>query len=208
MLVSVFLFGKVYARNSDRCLLSLPENHLIKNDSFSIMRFMETLDRYDLAILSELQHDGRLSNAELATRVGLSAAPCWRRVKALEDSGFITGYRAEINRQKIGLGVLAFVRLDANRNSGDVLHELEEAIRRIPEVISCHYISGTGTFELQVVSRDLNTFSQFSRDVLINLPNVKDLHTSFSLGEVKASSALPLSQLQAPPTGATMKGRP
>jgi Lrp/AsnC family leucine-responsive transcriptional regulator len=89
-----------------------------------------------------------------------------------------------------------------------VLHELEEAIRRIPEVISCHYISGTGTFELQVVSRDLNSFSQFAREVLINLPNVKDLHTSFSLGEVKASSALPLSQLQAPPTGATMKGRP
>ena len=154
------------------------------------MRFMETLDRYDLAILSELQNDGRLSNAELATRVGLSAAPCWRRVKALEDSGFITGYRAEINRQKIGLGVLAFVRLDANRNSGDVLHELEEAIRRIPEVISCHYISGTGTFELQVVSRDLNSFSQFAREVLINLPNVKDLHTSFSLGEVKSAGSV------------------
>ena len=72
--------------------------------------------------------------------------------------------------------------------------QLEEAIRAIPEVISCHYISGTGTFELQVVSRDLNTFSQFAREVLINLPNVKDLHTSFSLGEVKASSALPLGQ--------------
>jgi Lrp/AsnC family leucine-responsive transcriptional regulator len=70
------------------------------------------------------------------------------------------------------------------------LRQLEEAIRAIPEVISCHYISGTGTFELQVVSRDLNTFSQFAREVLINLPNVKDLHTSFSLGEVKASSAL------------------
>jgi DNA-binding Lrp family transcriptional regulator len=69
---------------------------------------------------------------------------------------------------------------------------LEEAIRNIPEVISCHYISGAGTFELQVVSKDLNTFSQFARDVLLNLPNVKDLHTSFSLGEVKASGALPL----------------
>jgi DNA-binding Lrp family transcriptional regulator len=157
---------------------------------------METLDKFDLAILNELQTDGRLSNAELASRVGLSAAPCWRRVRALEESGFIKGYRAEIDRHKIGLGVLAFVRLDADRNAGDVLRGLEEAIRALPEVVSCHYISGTGTFELQVVSRDLNSFSQFARDVLINLPNVKDLHTSFSLGEVKASSALPLGHLQ------------
>jgi len=158
---------------------------------------METLDKFDLAILDELQARGRLSNAELAQRVGLSAAPCWRRVKYLEDAGFITGYRAEINRQKIGLGVLAFVRLDADRNSGDVLHALEDAIRTIPEVVSCHYISGTGTFELQVVSRDLHSFSQFAREVLINLPNVKDLHTSFSLGEVKAGGALPLAHLRA-----------
>ena len=157
---------------------------------------LETLDQFDIAILHELQNDGRLTNAELAQRVGLSAAPCWRRVKALEESGFICGYRAEINRHKIGLGVLAFVRLDADRNSGDVLHTLEEAIRTIPEVVSCHYISGTGTFELQVVSRDLNTFSQFARDVLINLPNVKDVHTSFSLGEIKSSSALPLGHLR------------
>jgi Lrp/AsnC family transcriptional regulator, leucine-responsive regulatory protein len=153
---------------------------------------METLDKFDLAILNELQQDGRLTNAELASRVGLSAAPCWRRVRALETSGFIRGYRAEIDRHKIGLDVLAFVRLDAAQNSGELLHKLEEAIRRLPEVTSCHYISGTGTFELQVVSRDLNSFSQFARDVLINLPNVKDLHTSFSLGEVKAAGALPL----------------
>ncbi|MDP2742476.1 MAG: Lrp/AsnC family transcriptional regulator, partial [Hydrogenophaga sp.] len=81
---------------------------------------METLDKFDIAILQELQSDGRLTNAELAQRVGLSAAPCWRRVRALEEAGFITGYRAELNREKIGLGVLAFVRLDAQRNSGDV----------------------------------------------------------------------------------------
>jgi DNA-binding Lrp family transcriptional regulator len=157
---------------------------------------METLDKFDLSILNELQADGRLTNAELAQRVGLSAAPCWRRVKALEEAGFIKGYRAEIDRRKIGLGVLAFVRLDAARNSGDVTRELEDAIRKIPEVVSCHYISGAGTFELQVVSRDLDSFSQFARTVLINLPNVKDLHTSFSLGEVKDSSALPLGHLK------------
>ena len=160
-----------------------------------ISPILETLDKFDIAILRELQADGRLTNTELSTRVGLSAAPCWRRVRALEEGGYIKGYRAEIDRHKIGLGVLAFVRLDADRNNGDVTRQLEEAIRAIPEVIACHYISGTGTFELQVVSRDLNSFSQFAREVLINLPNVKDLHTSFSLGEVKASSALPLGQL-------------
>lgn len=159
------------------------------------------LDKFDLAILRELQQDGRLSNAELAARVGLSAAPCWRRVRALEEAGFITGYRAILDRQKIGLGVLAFVRLDAERNSGNVTRELEEAIRAIPEIIACHYISGTGTFELQVVSQDLASFSAFARDVLLNLPNVKDVHTSFSLGEVKAGGALPLDGANRPPKG-------
>ena len=153
---------------------------------------METLDKFDWLILNELQRDGRLSNAELASRVGLSAAPCWRRVRALEAAGYIQGYRAVIDRHKVGLDVLAFVRLDAERNRGDITRELEEAIRKIPEVIACHYISGTGTFELEVVARDLNAFSTFAREVLINLPNVKDLHTSFSLGEVKADGALPL----------------
>ena len=156
---------------------------------------MNNLDKFDIAILGELQREARLTNAELAHRVGLSAAPCWRRVRALEEAGFIVGYRADLDRRKIGLGVLAFVRLDADRNTGGVTRAMEEAIRKIPEVIACHYISGTGTFELQVVARDLDAFSQFARDVLLHLPNVKDMHTSFSLGEVKAAGALPLSHL-------------
>jgi Lrp/AsnC family leucine-responsive transcriptional regulator len=156
---------------------------------------MDKLDRYDVQILNELQADARLTNAELAQRVGLSAAPCWRRVRALEEAGYIKGYHAEIDRHKIGLGVLAFVRLDAQRNVGELTREMEEAIKKIPEIVSCHYISGAGTFELQVISRDLDTFSQFARQVLINLPNVKDIHTSFSLGEVKASSSWPLAHL-------------
>lgn len=161
---------------------------------------METLDKFDVAILHELQANGRLTNAELAHRVGLSAAPCWRRVRALEQSGYITGYRAELDRHKIGLGVLAFVRLDAERNSGDATRKLEAAIQKLPEVIACHYISGTGTFELQVVARDLDSFSRFALQSLINLPNVKDMHTSFSLGEVKARSALPLGHLAGIPS--------
>lgn len=156
---------------------------------------MTKLDRYDLQILAELQADARLTNAELAQRVGLSAAPCWRRVRALEEAGYIKGYHAEIDRHKIGLGVLAFVRVDADKNTGERTREMEEAIRRIPEIVSCHYISGAGTFELQVVSPDLEAFSQLARKVLINLPNVKDLHTSFSLGEVKAGASWPLGHL-------------
>jgi Lrp/AsnC family transcriptional regulator, leucine-responsive regulatory protein len=158
---------------------------------------MGTLDKFDVQILDQLQADARLTNAELAQRVGLSAAPCWRRVRALEEAGYIKGYHAEIDRHRIGLGVLAFVRLDADRNTGERTKEMEEAIRKIPEIVSCHYISGAGTFELQVVTRDLDTFAQFARQVLINLPNVKDLHTSFSLGEVKSSSSLPLGHLKA-----------
>ncbi|MEO7548640.1 MAG: Lrp/AsnC family transcriptional regulator, partial [Ramlibacter sp.] len=156
---------------------------------------METLDKFDVLILNELQADARLTNAELAQRVGLSAAPCWRRVRALEESGFIKGYHAEIDRHKIGLGVLAFVRLDAERNTKDGTKLLEDAIRELPEVVACHYISGTGTFELQVVAQDLDGFSRFALSCLMNLPNVKDIHTSFSLGEVKANSALPLGHL-------------
>jgi DNA-binding Lrp family transcriptional regulator len=135
-------------------------------------------------------------------RAGPARGPVGRALLAprarLEEAGYIKGYRAEIDRHKIGLGVLAFVRLDAERN-GDATRRLEEALQQLPEVISCHYISGTGTFELQVVAQDLDSFSRFALKSLINLPNVKDLHTSFSLGEVKASSALPLAHLKPAP---------
>jgi len=153
-------------------------------------------DRYDIALLDELQRDARQSNADLAARIGLSPAPTWRRVRRLEELGVITGYRAEIDRRKIGLGVLAFVRVDAERNNADATRALEEAIRGLPEVISCHYISGAGTFELQVLVTDLDAYSRWTMDTLFRLPNVKDLHTSFSLGEVKAGAALTLAHLR------------
>jgi DNA-binding Lrp family transcriptional regulator len=155
------------------------------------------LDRYDIAILVELQRDARLSNAELAARIGLSAAPTWRRVKRLEQQRVIVGYRAELDRRRIGLGVLAFVRVDAERNNAAATRALEEAIRALPEVVACHYISGAGTFELHVMATDLDAYSRWSLDTLFKLPNVKDVHTSFSLGEVKQGAALPLSHLQA-----------
>lgn len=156
-----------------------------------------TLDRYDVAILRELQADARLTNTELAARIGLSAAPTWRRVRWLEEQGYITGYRAEIDRRRIGLGVLAFVRLDAERNNAAATAALEAGIRALPEVIACHYISGAGTFELHVMCTDLDAYARWSMDTLFKLPNVKDIHTSFSLGEVKAGAALPLGHLAA-----------
>ena len=156
------------------------------------------LDRYDLALLRELQADARLSNAELAQRIGLSPAPTWRRVRRLEEQGYITGYRAEIDRRKVGLGVLAFVRVDAERNNAAATQVLEEAIRALPEVVACHYISGAGTFELHVVATDLDAYSRWAMETLFKLPNVKDMHTSFSLGEVKAGGVLPLNHLHSP----------
>jgi Lrp/AsnC family transcriptional regulator, leucine-responsive regulatory protein len=154
------------------------------------------LDKFDIHILAQLQADGRLTNAELANRVGLSPAPCWRRVRRLETEGYINGYHAAINRHKVGLGVIAFVRIYADRNTGEVTRELKEHLIQMPEVMSCHHISGEGSFEITVMATDLEAYSRFAMERLINLPHVKDLHTSFSLGEVKASHELPLGHLK------------
>jgi Lrp/AsnC family transcriptional regulator, leucine-responsive regulatory protein len=160
---------------------------------------LDGLDKFDIHILRELQADGRLTNAELANRVGLSPAPCWRRVRRLEAEGYITGYHAAINRHKVGLGVIAFVRLYADRNTGEVTRELKEQLVKLPEVLDVHHISGEGSFEITVIATDLEAYSRFAMETLINLPHVKDLHTSFSLGEVKNSHALPLSHLGVTP---------
>jgi Lrp/AsnC family transcriptional regulator, leucine-responsive regulatory protein len=153
------------------------------------------LDRFDIRILRELQSDGRLTNAELSERIGLSPAPCWRRVKRLESEGYISGYHAQLNRHKLGLGVIAFVRLYADVNTGAVTRELRQSLVKLPEVMDVHHISGEGSFEITVLATDLESYSRFAMETLINLPHVKDLHTSFSLGEVKASRELPLSHL-------------
>lgn len=156
---------------------------------------LDGLDKFDIHILRELQADGRLTNAELASRVGLSPAPCWRRVRRLEAEGYITGYHAAINRHKVGLGVIAFVRIYADRNTGEITRELKERLVKLPEVLNVHHISGEGSFEITVIATDLEAYSRFAMETLINLPHVKDLHTSFSLGEVKSSHALPLAHL-------------
>ena len=154
------------------------------------------LDRTDLKILDALQADGRLTNAELAEKVGLSLSPCWRRLKRLEESGVIEGYRAVLNRRALGLGVTAFVRVDIERHTPAMERKFEDAIADLDEIVSCHVISGEGAFMLVVMSDSLESFSKFALDTLMALPGVKDTRTSFSLKEVKSSSALPLKNLK------------
>jgi Lrp/AsnC family transcriptional regulator, leucine-responsive regulatory protein len=173
-----------------------PRNAIDAASTPEVDEVLTGLDKFDIHILAQLQADGRLTNAELANRVGLSPAPCWRRVRRLETEGYISGYHAAINRHKVGLGVIAFVRIYADRNTGEVTRELKEQLIKMPEVMSCHHISGEGSFEITVMATDLDAYSRFAMDRLINLPHVKDLHTSFSLGEVKASHILPLGHLQ------------
>ena len=154
------------------------------------------LDRTDLKILDALQTDGRLTNAELAERVGLSLSPCWRRLKRLEESGVITGYQALLNRKALGLGVTAFVRVDIERHTPAMERRFEESIADLDEIVSCHVISGEGAFMLVVMSESLESFSKFALDTLMALPGVKDTRTSFSLKEVKSSTALPLKNVK------------
>jgi Lrp/AsnC family transcriptional regulator, leucine-responsive regulatory protein len=158
------------------------------------MRNLPELDSTDLAILSALQAEGRITNQELADRVGLSLSPCWRRLKRLEEEGVIEGYQATINRRAVGLSVIAFVQVDIERHTQAMERKFEEAIANLDAVVSCHVISGDAAFMLVVMSESLEAFSQFALDTLMALPGVKDLRTSFSLREVKHKSLLPLAQ--------------
>lgn len=153
------------------------------------------LDPIDLKILNALQRNGRLTNAELADKVGLSLSPCWRRLKRLEESGVIEGYQAVLNHRALGLGVTAFVRVDIERHTPTMERRFEEAIADLPEIVSCHVISGEGAFMLVVMTDSLESFSRFALETLMALPSVKDTQTSFSLKEVKKSSQLPLKHL-------------
>lgn len=156
----------------------------------------QRLDQHDLKILSALQGDARLTNAELAEQVGLSLSPCWRRLKRLEADGVIEGYQARLNRTALGLGVTAFVRIDLERHSAVAAKRFEEAVQNIPEIIACHTISGEGTFMMTVVATSLEAYSKFALETIINLPGVKDMHSSFSLKQVKNSAQLPLTVLR------------
>ncbi|MGC5703088.1 Lrp/AsnC family transcriptional regulator [Pseudomonas sp. NFXW11] len=150
------------------------------------------LDRIDKALLSALQHNARLTTAELADSVALTTSPCWRRVKLLEESGAITGYQAILSPKALGYGVTAFVSVMMESHSRETARAFEQRLLEIPEIIACHNISGRYDFLLEVLARDLESFGEFAREVLQTLPAVKEIYSSFSFKSVKPARLIPV----------------
>lgn len=155
------------------------------------------LDAIDRRILAALQEEGRLSNVELADRVGLSPSPCLRRVRALEAAGVIRGYRAVLDRGSLGLGLTVFVGIKVERHREEPARAFREAVLALPEVIACHLVSGEADFLLQVVVPDLAAYERFLLDELLRLPWVADIRSNFAIQTVKDEARLPLEQLPA-----------
>lgn len=153
------------------------------------------LDRTDRRILHELQHDGRLSNQELAQRVALSPSPCLRRVRRLEEEGYIRRYAAIVDPDLVGISLLAYVaiRLDKTHRSGHgSLSAFARDVQDWPEVVECHAMSGDMDYLLRVQVASLNEFSRFAMDTLMRHPAVIDMRSSFALQRIKESTALEL----------------
>jgi Lrp/AsnC family leucine-responsive transcriptional regulator len=150
------------------------------------------LDVLDRRILEVLQEDGRIANNALAQAVGLSPSPCLRRVKRLEELGYIEGYRAVLSRERLGLGttVLIELKVDILRDSqGD---ELREAIKDLPEVVAAHFVSGEFDFVLEVVVPDLEQFERFLLERLLKLPMIRDIRSNVVIRSMKLEGPLPL----------------
>src|ERR1700753_1176206 len=150
------------------------------------------LDKTDRAILAALQKDGRMSNARLADTVGLSETPCARRLKRLENDGYIDQYRAVLSRSALGLGVVAFIYVRFAVHDRATATRFEREVLAIPRILSCHNVSGSADYILQVVARDLDDYGTFMRDQLRSLPGVTSVESSLSLREVKANGGLPV----------------
>lgn len=155
------------------------------------------LDAIDCRIVAALQADARLSNVELAERVGLSPSPCLRRVKRLEQEGYIDGYRAALRRDRIGLGFSVFVGVKLERHANAQALAFEHDVRSWPEVIACHLVTGDADYFLEVVVPDLERYQAFLVGKLLELPIVREVKSNVALQTVKASAPLPLDHLQA-----------
>ena len=153
---------------------------------------MTEIDRIDRAMLAALQQDGRMSVAKLAERVGLSETPCARRLKRLESEGYIDGYRAVLSRKALQLGVVAFAQVRFSVHDRALSDRFEREIQGIPRIVSCHNISGTADYLLQIVARDLDEYGVFMRDVLRTLPGVTAVESMLSLRELKRDGGLPV----------------
>lgn len=162
---------------------------------FSLFMPKTELDEIDRHILELLQEDARLTNIELADKVGLTPSPCLRRLKRLEQNGVINSYRAILNRVEVGLGLTVFVNIKVERHHDAEANAFREAVRSLPEVVSCHLISGDSDFLLQVVLADLAGYEKFLVGTLLKLPSVKDIRSNFAIQTIKAHAPLPLDHL-------------
>lgn len=150
------------------------------------------LDRTERRILEALQRDGRMANVELAGRVGLSESPCLRRVRSLERSGVIDGYAAILDQRALGLSVAAFVLVTLEKQTDAQTEDFHASIRDEPHIVECHATSGSHDYLMKVVARDIEHFSELMMQGILKYPGVRHVESSFSLGEVKRSHALPI----------------
>jgi Lrp/AsnC family leucine-responsive transcriptional regulator len=155
-----------------------------------------TLDSVDRALLEILQHEGRITNAELASRVQLSPSACLRRVRALEERGAIEGYRAVLAPRRIGLGLTVFVEIKVERHSTNRAASFEEAFAAMPEIVSAHIVSGEADFLLEVVVPDLEAYQQFLLGTLLQLPGLTDVRSNMAIKTLRCREPLPLGHLE------------
>ncbi|WP_223247365.1 Lrp/AsnC family transcriptional regulator [Sulfuriferula sp. AH1] len=149
------------------------------------------IDRYDRQILRLLQQEGRLSNQELADRIGLSPSPCLRRVRALEESGFITGYRALVDAKALGLSLMALIHISMDQHTPERFDRFETAIGEIPEVLECLLITGQDAdYQLKVVVKDMDAYQELLLNRINRIPGVTGVHSSFVLRRVVDKTAL------------------
>jgi Lrp/AsnC family transcriptional regulator, leucine-responsive regulatory protein len=142
------------------------------------------LDRLDLKILAELMGDARASQLELAEKVGLSATACARRIRQLEEAGIIRGYSADLDATALGLVTTVVVTITLEKQSEDYLAAFEAAIARCPDIVSCHLMSGSDDYHLQVLARDIADFERIHKQHLSRMPGVARIHSSFAMREV------------------------
>ena len=155
------------------------------------------LDRTDYRILHHLQNDGRLTNLELAERVGLSPSPCLRRVRALEEQGIIKRYVGIVDPKAVGLPISAFINVSLRSQEVGALDQFQQHVSSFPEVMECYLMTGNSDYLLRVVVPDLESYERFLADKLTRVPGVGSIQTSFALKPVVARTELPLSQMPA-----------
>jgi Lrp/AsnC family leucine-responsive transcriptional regulator len=150
------------------------------------------LDDIDRKIIAALQADGKITVNELAEKVGLSASPCARRVRLLEQAKVIKGYTAIIDQKKVGLPISAFASIKLERQREDALERFSKAVSRWPEVVDCYLMTGQRDYLLRIVVRDLEAYERFLNDKMTRLEGVASIETSFALKQIKRSEALPV----------------